>query len=114
MEGLIEEIKFSFGQLLFHLIPLVKQLLNYDFDLVIKPFIKMLGSEQPLAVLVIQLVLLIDEASRNEAVLSTNLMYVFFEEYHIVEVILDEMFLLMLVSVTVLVHITLERRFCYL
>ena len=53
MEGLIEEIELSFGQLLLHLIPLIKQLLNHDVNLLIEPLIKMLGPEQRLTVLVV-------------------------------------------------------------
>ena len=114
MEGLVEEIKFSFGQLLFHLISFLKQLFNHDFDLLIEPFIKMLGSEQLLTVLIIQLVLLIDEAIRDETILTAGLMDVLFEEYHVVEIILDEILLLVLVCITVLVYVALEDRFCNL
>lgn len=74
----------------------------------------MLGSEQPLTVLVIHLVLLIDETSRDETVLAADFMYVLFEENHVVEVILDEMLFLVLVGITVLVHISFEGRFCHL
>ena len=58
--------------------------------------------------------LLVDEASGDEAVLAADLMDVLLEEDHVVEVILDEMLLLVLVCIAVLVHIALEGRFCHL
>lgn len=79
LEGLVEQIKLSFGQLLLHLIALIQQLPHNYFNLLIEPFLKLFGSEQSLAVLVVHLVLLVDEASRDETVLAANLMNMLLE-----------------------------------
>lgn len=74
----------------------------------------MLGPEQPLTVLVVHLVLLIDETSWDETVLAAGFVDMLLEKDHVVEIILDEVFFLVLVGITVLVHISFEGRFSHL
>lgn len=58
--------------------------------------------------------LFVDESSWDEVVLAADLVDVFFEKHHIVEIVLDETLSLLLEGVNMLSNILLECPLCQL